>query len=209
MTQSEFHYNFLLFGLPVFAYLLGSIPWGLVLTRVFTPVDIRNHGSGNIGTTNVSRVAGSTLGMLTFVGDILKGAVPAFLAITVLDASNGPSESYLSLVALAAFCGHLYPVFLKFKAGGKGVATTAGCFVVLSPLACMIALLAFVLLLFSSRHVSVGSLAAATVLPLAVWFSIHSIALTAGAGVMAVFIFIRHADNIKRLISGTEPVFRK
>jgi glycerol-3-phosphate acyltransferase PlsY len=203
-------YNiFVHFGLPIFAYLLGSISWGLVLTRLFSSVDIRKQGSGNIGATNVSRVAGSTLGMLTFVGDILKGVIPVFIAVLVSDAFDRWMDFYLSIVALGAFLGHLYPVFTKFKSGGKGVATTAGCFVVLAPWACLIALGAFILLISISRYISVGSLAAAIILPFAVWFSTFSIPLTVCAAMMAVFIFLRHRQNIKRLFSGTEPKFKE
>ena len=147
--------------------------------------------------------------MLTFLGDVLKGTVPVLLSVTIVDSNQGPGNAYFSLVALAAFFGHLYPLFTKFKDGGKGVATTAGCFVVLAPLACLIALGAFILLLFTSRYVSIGSLAAAIVLPLAVWFSTHCLSLTVGAGVMTLFIFVRHSNNIRRLFSGEEPEFRE
>ena len=196
-------------GLPAFAYLLGSIPWGVVLTRIFTSVDIRQQGSGNIGTTNVSRVAGSTLGLLTFTGDVLKGAVPVFLAFILAGKNQSAGDLLLAVVALAAFFGHLYPLFMKFKDGGKGVATCAGCFVVLSPLACLSALLTFIAVLFSSKRVSAGSLAAAAILPCAAWFSTDSLQITVSAVIMAVFIFMRHRDNIKRLVSGTEPKFRE
>jgi glycerol-3-phosphate acyltransferase PlsY len=195
--------------LPAFAYLLGSIPWGIVLTRIFTSVDIRQQGSGNIGTTNVSRVAGSTLGLLTFIGDVLKGAVPVYLASILAGKNQGTGDLLLSIVALAAFFGHLYPLFMKFKGGGKGVATCAGCFVVLSPLACLSALLTFIVGLISSKRVSAGSLAAATILPWVAWFSTDSVHITVSGVIMAVFICVRHRDNIKRLISGTEPKFRK
>jgi len=195
-------------GLPAFAYLLGSVPWGVVLTRIFASVDIRQHGSGNIGATNVSRVAGSTLGLLTFIGDVLKGAVPVFLAFTLAGEIQSTADLLLAIVALAAFFGHLYPLFMKLKGGGKGVATCAGCFVVLSPLACLSALLAFIVVLFLSQRVSAGSLAAAAVLPCAAWFSTASGYVTASAVIMAIFIFIRHAENIKRLVAGTEPRFR-
>ena len=208
MTSSGFYHSIQIIGLPVCAYLLGSIPWGLVFTRLFTSVDIRNQGSGNIGATNVSRVAGSTLGIMTFTGDILKGALPVFVAVCVFDPHARWVDIYLSAVALAAFWGHLYPVFTKFKAGGKGVATTAGCFAVLAPLACLIALGAFILLLVVSRYVSVGSMTAAFILPFAVWFSTFSTPLTVGAAVMSVFMFLRHRQNIKQLINGTEPRFR-
>jgi len=194
-------------GLTAVAYLMGSIPWGVILTRCFTSVDVRRQGSGNIGATNVSRLAGSTLGILTFAGDVLKGAVPVYLAL--IFAWNNPLlTDYLpAVVALAAFFGHLYPLYMKFKGGGKGVATCAGCFVVLDPWACLAALLAFIVLVFIGRRVSIGSLAAALVLPIAVLCSVHSTQIAAAALIMSVFIFIRHTANIKRLISGTEPKF--
>ena len=149
-----------LWGLPIFAYLLGSIPWGLVLTRLCSSADIKHQGSGNIGATNVSRVAGPTLGLLTFTGDVLKGAVPVYLALRFALQNQGVNDLFLSVVGLAAFFGHLYPLFMKFKSGGKGVATTAGCFVILAPLACLMALSAFIIFILLSRRVSAGSLAA-------------------------------------------------
>ena len=201
--------NYLIFPLlTTIAYLLGSIPWGVVLTRIFTSVDIKKQGSGNIGTTNVSRVAGSTLGVLTFIGDVLKGAVPVFLAFVLTSGNQFVDEALLATVALAAFFGHLYPLYMKFKNGGKGVATCAGCFVLLAPLACLVALFVFVVILLSAKRVSAGSLAAAAVLPWAVWFTAESIWFTASAVIMTTFVFIRHSANIKRLIAGTEPGFK-
>ena len=197
-----------LWGLPIFAYLLGSIPWGLVLTRLCSSADIKRQGSGNIGATNVSRVAGPTLGLLTFTGDVLKGAVPVYLALRFALQNQGVNDLFLSVVSLAAFFGHLYPLFMKFKSGGKGVATTAGCLVILAPLACLMALSAFIIFLLLSRRVSAGSLAAGIVLPIAVWFATNSWGITGAAATMSVFIFIRHTENIKRLISGTEPTFK-
>ncbi len=197
-----------LWGLPIFAYLLGSIPWGLVFTRLYSSADIKRQGSGNIGATNVSRVAGPTLGLLTFTGDVLKGAVPVYLALRFALQNQGVNDLFLSVVSLAAFFGHLYPLFMKFKSGGKGVATTAGCFVILAPLACLMALSAFIIFLLLSRRVSAGSLAAGIVLPIAVWFATNSWGITGAAATMSVFIFIRHTENIKRLISGTEPTFK-
>jgi len=195
-------------GLPIFAYLLGSIPWGLVLTRLCSSADIKRQGSGNIGATNVSRVAGPTLGLLTFTGDVLKGAVPVYLALRFALQNQGVNDLFLSVVSLAAFFGHLYPLFMKFKSGGKGVATTAGCLVILAPLACLMALSAFIIFLLLSRRVSAGSLAAGIVLPIAVWFATNSWGITGAAATMSVFIFIRHTENIKRLIAGTEPTFK-
>ena len=207
MNTGDQH-SIILWGFALFAYLLGSIPWGVVLTRLFTSGDIRQQGSGNIGATNVSRVAGPTLGLLTFAGDILKGAVPVYLALKFAGQYQGVNDFFLAIVGLAAFFGHLYPLFMKFKGGGKGVATTAGCFSVLAPLACLAALSAFIISLLFFRRISAGSLASAVVLPIAVWFSTHSWEITACAAIMSVFIFIRHLDNIKRLIAGTEPTFK-
>jgi len=195
--------------LPVLAYLLGSIPWGVLLTRAFTSVDIRQQGSGNIGMTNVRRVAGSTLGLLTFIGDVLKGAVPVYLSVILTGNQQGTAQLLPVAAALAAFFGHLYPLYMKFKDGGKGVATCAGCFAVLSPPACLGAMLIFILMLFSSKRVSAASLSAAVVLPWAAWFSSGTAAITVCAILMAVFIFLRHTANIKRLLSGTEPRFRQ
>lgn len=202
-------FNMLKFiALPVFAYLLGSIPWGLVLTRMFTSVDIRQHGSGNIGATNVRRLAGPVLGALTLAGDALKGAVPVWLALTLTGPGDVRGESYIAIVALCAFAGHLYPVFLKFKGGGKGVATAAGCFLVISPAAGIVAILVFIMFVCWWDRVSAGSLAAAAVLPIAVWEASHSGIFTVCAVATTIFIYIRHKDNIKRLWSGTEPTIR-
>jgi len=195
--------------LPFFAYLLGSIPWGLVLTRLFTSINIRQEGSGNIGATNVRRVAGTKLGILTLAGDILKGAVPVWLAISLTDSNGFWASFYISLVAFAAFMGHLYPIYMKFKNGGKGVATAAGCFAVISPPALGVAILVFILFVCGFNRVSAASLAAAAVLPVAVWKATGSGVLTGCAAATAVFIGFRHKENIKRLLSGTEPTIWK
>lgn len=191
--------------LPLFAYLLGSIPWGLVLTRLFTSVDIRRLGSKNIGATNVKRVAGSTWGMLTLAGDTLKGAVPVWLALTIFTLDTPGGQIYVSLVALAAFFGHLFPIYTKFRNGGKGVATAGGCFAVISPLAFVVAILVFIMLICWFDRVSAASLAAAATLPLAVWKTTGSGVLTGCAAIIALSIWFRHTDNIKRLVAGTEP----
>ena len=195
-------------GLLICAYLLGSIPWGLIFARIFAKVDIRLKGSGNIGATNVTRQVGVIPGLLTLAGDILKGALPVYLALAAFGPVNGVGDIYVSTVALAAFLGHLYPVFLKFQDGGKGVATAAGCFAVVSPAAVLAAFAVFILMLLAARRVSVGSLAAAAALPIALWITTDSAAMIAAAGVLALFIFVRHRDNLKRLAAGKEPVFK-
>ena len=195
-------------GLLLFAYLLGSIPWGLILSRFFAREDIRLKGSGNIGATNVTRQTGVMPGLLTLAGDILKGAIPVYLALMALGRAGGSADFYPAAVALAAFLGHLFPVYLKFRDGGKGVATAAGCFAVLSPGAVLVAVVVFVAMLSMARRVSVGSLSAAAVLPLAVWIATNSAIMTATTGLVALFILIRHRDNLKRLLAGKEPEFR-
>ena len=197
------------FGLLVFAYMLGSIPFGLVFTRIFTSVDIRQEGSGNIGATNVRRIAGTSVGLLTLVSDVLKGVIPVFIATKMPYPSHLVYEIIICLTALCAFSGHLYPVYMKFKNGGKGVATALGCFLVLSPVACLAALLAFLLVALSSNHASAGSLSAAVVIPVAVWIKTNSPVVTICAAVISIFIAYRHKDNIKRLMAGTENVIRK
>jgi glycerol-3-phosphate acyltransferase PlsY len=194
-----------LIGLPILAYLLGSVPWGLVLTRMFTTVDIRRQGSGNIGATNVRRLAGTPLGLLTLAGDLLKGAGPVYLAGNVTGLDPIQQAFFVSVAALAAFAGHLFPLYLKLKGGGKGVATAAGCFLVISPMSVLAALIAFLLVLGWSGRVSAGSLSAAAVLPAAVWWRLGSPVYCGCAALMAVLIVLRHRDNIRRLLNGSEP----
>jgi len=194
-----------LIGLPILAYLLGSVPWGLVLTRLFTSVDIRRQGSGNIGATNVRRLAGTPLGLLTLAGDLLKGAAPVCLAANVTGLDPIQQALFVSIVALAAFAGHLFPLYLKLKSGGKGVATAAGCFLVISPMSVLTALIAFLIILGWSGRVSAGSLSAAAVLPAAVWWSLRSPVFCGCAVLMTALIFLRHKDNIRRLLTGSEP----
>jgi glycerol-3-phosphate acyltransferase PlsY len=196
------------FALILVAYLLGSIPWGLVLTRWVAAEDIRSRGSGNIGATNVVRVAGRAIGVLTLVLDMLKGGLPVYAALMLMDrTARSWGEPLVAVVALSSFFGHLFPVFLKFKTGGKGVATAFGCFLAIVPSACGGAMAVFCLMLWRFHYVSAGSLAATLTLPVFVAFWGDSNWLTFTAVIMAVFIFIRHAANIKRLLRGTEPVF--
>jgi len=196
-------------ALLIFAYILGSVPWGFVLTKLFTPLDIRQMGSGNIGATNVRRIAGNRIGMITLAGDVFKGALPVYLAIKLTGVNGFWAEIYVSLIAVSVLLGHLYPVFLKFKYGGKGVATAAGCFIIISPIACLFALLTFIIFICLFNRVSVGSLGAALILPVAVWKVTNSIVLAICAAFISILIYLRHIENIKRLFSGTEPVIWK
>jgi acyl phosphate:glycerol-3-phosphate acyltransferase len=184
------------------AYLIGAIPCGVLLTRFFGSGDIRSAGSGNIGATNVYRVAGKKLGILTLLGDALKGAIPVGFAKFGLFFP----EWGVAAVAVAAFLGHCYPVYLHFK-GGKGVATALGIYLILSPLAVLIATLLFGGILYKTRYVSLGSIAAAALFPFLVLFINRSHELLAAALVISILIILRHRANIRRLLDGTESRF--
>ena len=189
--------------LPLLAYLIGSIPFGIILTRLFSDIDIRKSGSKNIGAYNVYRLTGLKLGIVTLAGDLLKGAVPVFICLCWVDVSVWKGELWVCFVALSTFAGHIFSLFLGFK-GGKGVATAAGCILVLSPFTFLICLLTYLLVLCSFGYSSAGSLSAATVLPFSMWFSSHSFFFTGCVVIMTIGIFLTHLDNIKRLIEGTE-----
>jgi glycerol-3-phosphate acyltransferase PlsY len=191
------------------AYLLGSIPFGALIARRWGGVDLRRGGSGNIGATNVARLAGWRPGVLTLLADTLKGALPTALTLALLSGS-APWTADLgsSLAALAAFAGHLWPLYTLGRGGGKGVATALGVFLVLAPLPCLVALGCFLAAALLSRRASAGSLAAAAGLPLAIgWGGGPPHLLLLSLAVMAGII-LRHEANIRRLIAGTEPPFR-
>jgi acyl phosphate:glycerol-3-phosphate acyltransferase len=180
-------------------YGLGSIPVGLLIARWQKGVDIRQHGSGNTGMTNVLRAVGKGAAVLTLVGDLAKGLIPVLLARAWL-----ASPWAIGLVALAAVVGHAYPVFAGFH-GGKGVATTLGVFIPLLPGPLLIAFVVWAACVAFRRQVSVGSLAAATSLPIAALLWGASAAYVLYALLAAVLIWYRHRENIERLLAGTEP----
>lgn len=196
-----------LFGLPTAAYLLGSIPWGLILTRRFPGIDVRRNGSGNIGATNVYRLAGAKRAVPTLLGDVLKGLIPVWIAVSIAP-ETVEGDLFCSAVALAAVVGHLFPIYLKFKEGGKGIAVAAGCFMAMAPIACTLSILVFILSVWYFNRVSLGSLIASALLPFTVWITTDSIPITGCAGITAVLIAVRHIPNIKRLLSGTEHKLR-
>ncbi len=201
----------ILFGTIFAAYATGSVPSGLIISRRLSNIDIREKGSGNIGATNVKRTLGIFPGLLTLFFDLAKGAVPIYITLNMEITKTGliPEETFISLIALSAFFGHLYPIYLKFRGGGKGVATAAGSFLVISPIACFIALSVFIVLTILTNRVSIGSLSGAATLPVAVWFLSGQILFAICAAVILIFIVIRHKENIIRLRAGTEPPFIK
>jgi acyl phosphate:glycerol-3-phosphate acyltransferase len=180
-------------------YGLGSIPTGLLIARWQAGVDIRQHGSGNIGMTNVLRAVGKWGAALTLTGDLAKGVIPVLLAYAWLT-----SPWTIGLVALAAIIGHIYPLFAGFQ-GGKGVATSLGVFIPLLPGPLLIAFVVWAACVAFRRQVSLASLAAAASLPIAALFWGSPVAYVFYALVAAVLIWYRHRENIQRLLAGTEP----
>nr|WP_246140216.1 glycerol-3-phosphate 1-O-acyltransferase PlsY [Geothermobacter ehrlichii] len=187
----------------VAAYLIGAIPTGVILARLAGIEDIRKVGSGNIGATNVYRAAGRKLGILTLLGDALKGLLPV-LAVQ-LSGRFGPEV--VALTAAAAFLGHCYPVYLGFK-GGKGVATALGILLVLSPLTVLGAFIIFAVMLRLFWYVSLGSISAAAAAPVMVLLFEDQTASFAVTLFIAALIIWRHRANIDRLLKGTENKFR-
>jgi glycerol-3-phosphate acyltransferase PlsY len=187
--------------LLVCAYFLGSIPTGLLLARAMG-VDIRSSGSGNIGATNVYRTMGRKVGILTLVGDCLKGLLPVLAAKWL-----GLPELWVAAIGLAAFLGHVYTVFLGFK-GGKGVATALGVFIGTAPLALVGGIVVFAGVLYRWRYVSAASIAAAATIPVAVLFTTGRPELIGMSCVIALIVIYRHRENISRLRAGTESKFK-
>jgi len=200
-------FSLVLLSIPVGAYVLGSIPFGLLLTRVFGGGDVRKSGSGNIGATNVARVAGPLPGILTLLLDAAKGAGAVWLAGRI----SNDSASWMMIAALAALLGHCFPIWLKFS-GGKGVATAAGAFLVLCGAALLGSILLFLLIVFFWRYVSLASISAAAAMPLLIyllWAPHHAPPplVTFGALAAAAIIIYKHDGNIQRLVEGEEPKF--
>ncbi len=195
-------------GIAIAAYLLGSIPTGYLLFRIFRRQDIRSMGSGNIGATNVLRAGGKGLGAATFALDVLKGCAAVWLG-GYLASHWMPSVPLRTAEAFAALCavlGHMFPVWLKFR-GGKGVATGFGVFLVVSPIAALAAIGVFAVMLAISRYVSVSSILAAFSFPIFAWLLVTGARppffFVAGA-LVSLLIIVKHYPNIRRLIAGTE-----
>jgi acyl phosphate:glycerol-3-phosphate acyltransferase len=192
--------------IAVVSYLLGSIPFGYLLVRIFRGEDVRRSGSGNIGATNVSRKS-PALGIMTLLLDALKGTAAVAVSYKLADRVGAiPTYEQLALASLFAVIGHTFPVWLKFR-GGKGVATGLGSFVMIAPKAVLVAAVIFVAVVAISRHVSLGSILAVAAFPFVAWgirqFDASSIGL-AMIATASLLIVVRHHENIRRLLAGTE-----
>jgi glycerol-3-phosphate acyltransferase PlsY len=191
--------------LVVAGYLAGSIPFGLVMAMLLLDVDVREVGSGNIGATNAARAGGKKLGVLVLVLDALKAVVPILLTRRWMGGASG--DYWVMAVAVAAFTGHLYPVWLRFK-GGKGVATGLGIFLVLAPWAAVAGLVTWVAVYLATRISSVGSLAGSLVCVLVGFYLNGPNAIAWGGAMVGALIWWRHRENIARLLRGEEGRFK-
>ena len=189
--------------IALFGYLFGSVPTGLLLSKLFSKIDPRKMGSKNIGATNIFRTAGKRLGILTLVGDLLKGAIPVVIAI-----QWGESDLWIAIAGLTPILGHIFPIFLGFR-GGKGVATALGTYLVISPIAVFIECLIFAGIVWKWKFISLGSLTCATTIPILIAFMrSDSKAYFMISVIIAALILYRHQSNISRLLQGTENKWR-
>jgi glycerol-3-phosphate acyltransferase PlsY len=209
----------------VIAYLLGSIPFGYLIVRATQGTDVRDTGSGGTGATNVSRRAGKAAGVLTLLLDALKGTAAVVIAKVILGlpifgdgalagSSNENAYWWVAAAAIAVIVGHIFPIWLRFH-GGKGVATGVGVFLMLTPLAVAVAGLIFVLVVWRTRYVSLGSILAAVAIPLFVLLRnilvqpVTALMPTLSAAMVgAILIVFAHRENIGRLRNGTESKFK-
>jgi glycerol-3-phosphate acyltransferase PlsY len=200
----------------IVAYLLGSIPFGYLIVRLTGRGDVRETGSGGTGATNVSRRAGKAAGVLTLLLDGAKGTFAALIAGVALSGQRATINVrwVVAAAAVAVIAGHIFPVWLKFR-GGKGVATAAGALFMVAPFALLCAGLVFVIVVALTRHVSLGSLTAAVLIPFFLWLQKWLIQPAAdirppltAAVIAALLIIFAHRGNIARLVNRTEPKFR-
>lgn len=192
--------------IAITGYLLGSIPFGYLLVKIFRGEDIRRTGSGNIGATNVARLGAKGLGITTLALDALKGLLAVWIASRIAP-SGAEALLYMSIAALAAVIGHMFPVWLRFK-GGKGVATALGVFILLFPKALLVSLGVFILVVAATRYVSLGSILGAIAFPVSAYFMEHpDWRALVPTCVIAAMIVAKHHENIRRLLAGTENRF--
>jgi glycerol-3-phosphate acyltransferase PlsY len=197
--------------IAVVTYLLGSIPTGYLLVRVFLKRDIRSVGSGNIGATNVLRSGGKGLGAATFLLDMLKGSGAVWIGGLIGSAllSGTPLRTVEAVAALCAVLGHMFPLWLRFK-GGKGVATGFGVFLVAAPLAALAAITVFIVVLFLSRFVSLASILGAASFPAFAYYLVSGpkpVVFVIVQCAVALLIIVKHHQNVHRLLAGTESRF--
>jgi glycerol-3-phosphate acyltransferase PlsY len=196
--------------IALFGYLLGSVPTGLILTKLFSKVDPRKTGSKNIGAANIFRTAGESLGILTLIGDVLKGMIPTVIAMhwVLADQWGLSHHTWIAIAGLSPFLGHVFSIFLGFK-GGKGVATALGVYLPISTISVLIECFIFLGIVWKSRFISLGSIACATTIPILIaFFRSDSQAYFITSVIIAALVLYRHQSNISRLLQGTESKWK-
>jgi len=196
-----------LFFLFILSYLIGAIPTGVILSRLFGRGDLQQQGSKNIGATNVSRVMGKKWGILTLLGDVLKGMIAVWIGQWGLSGFPGSTGYPLAVIAFAAFLGHCFPVYLAFK-GGKGVATALGIFLIFSPLVVLLAIPIFVVTTYLGKFVSLGSMVSAFSFPILLGWLHYPAETVVLSLFIALGIVLKHHENIKRIFRGEEKSWR-
>lgn len=181
----------------ILCYLIGSIPFSYISAQVLAKTDVRSRGSGNVGATNVYRTSGVWAGLLAFLGDLLKGAVAAWLGLSI----GGPV--LVMICSLAAVIGHCYPIFLRFR-GGKAAATAGGVVLFLMPKVGLILLLLFIIIVAVTRYVSLASITVAVLLPIVAYLLHNPWQYTVLSALMMLIVVYRHRENIARLREGSE-----
>jgi len=186
-------------------YIIGSIPFGMLISRRIANIDITQRGSGNIGATNVAREVGLKWGLVTLCLDLFKGFIPVYIFYRYFNSSSGIG---ILIVSLSTLLGHQFSFFTRFH-GGKGISTALGIFLALSPISAVIALCIFIIMVYSTDFVSLGSMIAACSMPLILLLSRGSKSLIFTSLIMAALICFKHKGNINRLLKGEERRWRK
>ncbi len=190
------------FCLIILSYFFGAIPSGVWIGKIFKNIDVRDYGSKNSGATNSYRVLGAKLGIAVLVIDVLKGFIPLYIA-----SKFNLKYNDLVILGLVAILAHTFSCFISFK-GGKGVATSLGVFLFLAPVITLILLVIFILVVYFTKYISLGSITAAFLLPIFTFFTHRDTYLFTLSVVIAIFVIYRHKTNISRLLSGTENKFK-
>ncbi len=195
-------------------YFAGAIPFSYIAGKVFAGIDLREHGSGNLGASNSFRYLGPRVAIVVLAGDVAKGFLPAYFAPELSLNSDIPGHWLMLVAGFFAVIGHMFSVFVGFR-GGKGIATTAGAFMALAPLALAWTVAIWALVLWPTRIVSVASMAAAIALPVVVFvtdylgFASYHWSLIAFAVAIAIVVMVKHRSNIQRLMAGQEPALSR
>ncbi|EFK07896.1 acyl-phosphate glycerol 3-phosphate acyltransferase [delta proteobacterium NaphS2] len=191
------------------AYVLGAVPFGKIIARIVAQIDITKQGSRNIGATNVARELGLKWGLLTLALDVSKGLVPVLVfSATYCKEGDIWGQIALAMVTLCPLLGHQFSVFMGFK-GGKGVATALGVYLALSPISCLMGVLVFVLVVLKWDFISLGSMVSAGSIPIFLAFFQQPKPVVLASVILAVFIYLRHAENITRLVRGEERKWKQ